>query len=99
MLGNLCRGLNRMDALMHEGELPDRRRGEHERIKVRLPHAAVDRVHGEGERKPGIDDAVHLGAMRVKVDDSGKPGTLRYPWPQAQPECARGFKRIDHMEI
>ena len=87
------------DALMHEGKLPDHRRRQNEGIEIRLAHAAVDRVDGEGERQPGVDDAVHLGDVRIEVDHRIEAGTLGHLRAQPQAECARGFERIDHVEI
>ena len=63
-----------VDLVVDEAQLPDHRRRQHERIKVGLAHAAVDRIDREGQRQPGVDDAVHLGVMRIEVDHGGEVG-------------------------
>src|SRR5262249_42529648 len=56
------------DALRHEGELTDRERAEHERIQIMQPHAAVDRIDGEGQRQPRFDKAIQIGYTGIEVN-------------------------------
>ena len=56
-------------SLVHEGKLADHRRAQHERIEVRLAHAAVERVDREGQRQPGRDQPAQVaGMVRIEVD-------------------------------
>ena len=54
------------DTLKYQGELGDRGRAEHERIQIVQPHAAVDRIDGEGERQPRFDQAIQIASWGSK---------------------------------
>ena len=85
------------DALMHEGELGDRGRAEHERIRIMQPHAAVDRIDGEGQRQPRFDKAIQIAFMGIEVElGNDASGRLRL---NDEAKGIRGLEYIDHVEI
>ncbi len=51
------------DQVMHISELCDDSRREHERVKVRKPHAAVQRVDGQRERGQAAISVSMLSAL------------------------------------
>src|SRR5262249_56438349 len=46
---------HRVNLIVDECQLPDHRRGQHERIEIRLAHAAVDGIDRKRQWQPGVD--------------------------------------------
>src|SRR3954453_9434815 len=91
-------------ALPHQAvdvtQLLDHGRGEDERVKVRMAHAAVEAVDRERERQPSLDDRLDpRNGVDVEVHfrrEVAGPGRVRI---DADAESARGLQGIDYMQI
>ena len=64
----------------------DHRRRQDEGVEVRQAHAAIERIDRKGQRQPGVDDAVHVGIVRIEVDASADRSA---PWPPSAAPAGR----------
>src|ERR1700734_3469090 len=84
---------------MNEAQLLHDRRRDYERVEIGTAHRPIDAVHGDDERRPGVDNPldrtvcvgveVELGEMRALPVDG---------WRDSEPERVRRLKRVDDVE-
>ena len=87
------------DEPVHEAELLLHRLGQHERVEVRLAHRAVDGVHGDRHRHPGLQQVVD-GALCVGVEVDGVDRLVPVAEPVgADPECGRRLQRVHDVGV
>ena len=89
-----------MDEVMDELQLYDDRFGQDERVEIRLPHAAVEPVDGDGQRNPGIDEQLRaIGEVRLETVVQMRNRRLIAVGADVDSVGARRLQRVDHVNI
>jgi hypothetical protein len=83
--------------LVNKGKLGRRRGAQHKGIEIVQPHAAIERIDREGQRKPSLDQATDVGIARMEIEH--RAGALGHLGTDREAGDVRGFQRVDRMEI
>jgi hypothetical protein len=85
---------------MDEPKLLHHRRREDEGVEIGSAHRPVDAVHGDDERRPGVDNPLdRTDRVGVEVELSEMRPFLVDSRRDPEPERVRGFERVDDMQI
>ena len=85
---------------MNEAQLLYDRRSDDERVEIGSAHRPIDAVHGDDERRPGVDNpldrTLHVGVEVELGEVRAFPINSRR---DPEPERVRRFERVDDVQV